>query len=94
MNLGGIGIGRAVVGLRGGGGESNRRRRGADEFLGFGFPEGEIVVFISVESLKVGLSGGGGSEVVEEEREDGEEGEEVEEGVASWEKKRERGFEE
>lgn len=96
MNLGLIGLRGAVVRLRGVGRQRNRRGRGTkrrDELVRFGFPDGEIFVFIGVESLEVGL-GGGGSEVVEEEGEDGEEGEEVEKGVASWDKERERGSEE
>lgn len=82
--------------LGGCGRQRNRRLGGAerrDEFVGFGLADGEIIVLVRVESLEVGL-GGGGSEVVEEERADGEEGEEVEEGVASWDEERERGSEE
>lgn len=94
LNLGARGIWGRVVRLGSGSGKGDGRRGGAERrnnAIGFVVSDGEIFIFIGVESLEVGVGGG---EVVEEEGEDGEKGDEEEESVAPGEEQRERGDEE
>lgn len=70
-----------------GGSESDGGRRVGAEGDGGEVERGVVVkgfVVVGVETLEVGVRGGGEREVVEEEREDGEEGKEVPESVANF----------